>query len=103
MREIPKQDQQEVAVKTPKPMPVLPLNTDPAAYSTANRRAAVCPVQRLYPWLLFASTAVAATFCLAYISKPVILATPSPSQQDERAVLSAKQRSTGLRDGNTAA
>ena len=44
----------------------------------SNRRAATCPTQRIYPWLLFASTAVAALFCLMYITKPVILASQSP-------------------------
>lgn len=49
-----------------------------SAYSKSNRRAATCPTQRIYPWLLFASTAVAALFCLMYITKPVILASQSP-------------------------
>jgi hypothetical protein len=40
----------------------------------ANRRAAACPVQRAYPWLLVASTALAAVFCGLYLNKPVILA-----------------------------
>jgi hypothetical protein len=48
------------------------------AYLKSNRRAATCPTQRIYPWLLFASTAVAALFCLMYITKPVILASQSP-------------------------
>ncbi len=106
MKELPKQDIPVASVKTPKPMPILPLNTDPASYSTANRRAPGCPIQRLYPWLLFASTAVAATFCLAYISKPVILATPSPSQQEEQKTFSANNTPTSTRpdmllpDGN---
>jgi hypothetical protein len=45
-------------------------------YSKANRRAGTCPVQRAYPWLLATSTAVAALFCLMYITKPVIIAAP---------------------------
>jgi hypothetical protein len=49
-----------------------------SACSTLNRRAAVCRTQRIYPWLLFASTAVAAMFCLMYITKPVIQASQSP-------------------------
>ena len=89
MNELSKEDTLAEAEKTPKPMPDLPLNTAPTSYSTSNRRAAGCPIHRLYPWLLFASTVVAAIFCLAYISKPVILATPSPSQQGERKTFSA--------------
>lgn len=65
--------------EAPNPIPSLPLNSAPGSFSTANRRAGSCPVQRVYPWLLFASTAVAATFCLAYITKPVILPGPSPA------------------------
>jgi|AntRauTorckE6833_2_1112554.scaffolds.fasta_scaffold12872_4 hypothetical protein len=43
-------------------------------YSQSNRRvSAICGVQRCYPWLLFATTAVAAAFCFAYITKPVII------------------------------
>ena len=46
-------------------------------YSTSNRRASpTCGAQRAYPWLLSSSTAVAALFCLLYITKPVI---PSPA------------------------
>ncbi len=57
-------------------MPSLPstLATPVAAYSTANRRASSCPSQRAYPWLLFSSTAIAAIFCLMYITKPFIQA-----------------------------
>ena len=57
-------------------MPSLPtaaLPSQPATFSKANRRATSCPVQRAYPWLLSASTAVAAIFCLLYITKPVIV------------------------------
>ena len=60
-------------------IPGIPLNPSLATYSTANRRLPNCSVQMVYPWLLFASTAIAATFCLAYITKPVILADPSPT------------------------
>lgn len=60
-------------------IPGIPLNPSLATYSTANRRLTNCSVQMVYPWLLFASTAIAATFCLAYITKPVILADPSPT------------------------
>ena len=50
--------------------------TDNAASS--NRRANKSPNQRVYPWLLFTSTAVAALFCLMYITKPVIMASQNP-------------------------
>jgi hypothetical protein len=43
-----------------------------------NRRAAPCPVQRAYPWLLIASTALAAVFCGLYLNKPVIVAGSGP-------------------------
>jgi hypothetical protein len=47
-------------------------------YSKSNRRATACQTQRIYPWLLFTSTAIAAMFCLMYITKPVIQASQSP-------------------------
>jgi len=76
MTPIPK----EVSKKeSPRQIPGIPLNPSPASFSTTNRRTAPCSVQRVYPWLLFASTAIAATFCLAYITKPVILTGPSPT------------------------
>ena len=61
-------------------MPSLPpaLATPTAVYSTSNRRATTCPTQRIYPWLLFTSTSIAALFCLMYITKPVILASSPP-------------------------
>ncbi len=57
-------------------MPSLPpaLNTPPASFSTANRRASGGAGQRVYPWLLCTSTILAAAFCLLYITKPVIMA-----------------------------
>ncbi|MEO8613664.1 MAG: hypothetical protein ABI600_00865 [Luteolibacter sp.] len=62
-------------------IPSLPtiLKHAPGPYSTTNRRTSTCPTQRIYPWLLVTSTAVAALFCLMYITKPVILAAPNPS------------------------
>lgn len=51
--------------------------------STGDDSAAIRPAtpacfsQRAYPWLLCASTAVAASFCLLYITKPVIIPAPA--------------------------
>ncbi|HEX7261067.1 MAG TPA: hypothetical protein VF258_04575, partial [Luteolibacter sp.] len=50
------------------------LATAAAPYSSSNRRAN--STSRAYPWLLFMSTAVAAVFCLMYITKPVIQTVP---------------------------
>jgi hypothetical protein len=61
-------------------MPALPspLVTPAGEYSASNRRASpACGAQRAYPWLLLLSTAVAALFCLLYITKPVYI--PSPA------------------------
>lgn len=61
-------------------MPSLPIVLPQAsnAYSSSNRRLPpACPAQRAYPWLLLASTAVAALFCLLYITKPVIIPAPA--------------------------
>src|SRR5690349_2083509 len=53
------------------------LELGPLHHSTVpsqNRRAnGSCPVQRAYPWLLIASTALAAVFCGLYLNKPVIV------------------------------
>lgn len=55
-------------------MPHLPasLAVPVSTYSKSNRRATVCTTQRAYPWLLAASTGLAAAFCMMYITKPVI-------------------------------
>lgn len=60
-------------------IPSLPttLAVSPAGFSKANRRTNSCSVQRVYPWLLSASTGVAALFCMMYITKPVISSAPS--------------------------
>lgn len=80
----------------PKPaggtIPSLPTALVPStgSYSTHNRRVSSCPVQRMYPWLLAASTCVAAAFCLLYITKPVILPAPhSPDLQSHTNIRSA--------------
>jgi hypothetical protein len=60
------------------PVPPSSLVTPAGEYSAANRRASpACGAQRAYPWLLFFSTAVAALFCLLYITKPVIVPAPA--------------------------
>jgi hypothetical protein len=61
--------------------PALPsaLTSSAGPYSTANRRAPTNPVPRAYPWLLFTSTAIAALFCLLYITKPVIVSSAAPT------------------------
>lgn len=72
-------------------MPSLPSALAPpvGSYSISNRRASACPVQRVYPALLFASTAIAAVFCLMYITKPFIQASqPSSSGFPAHPVLS---------------
>ncbi len=61
-------------------MPSLPTALPPSSadYSASNRRSSpACSAQRAYPWLLFSSTAVAALFCLLYITKPVIIPAPA--------------------------
>ena len=59
----------ESAVPMPPPALVAPAA---GSYSASNRRAASCPLQRVYPLLLFISTAIAGVFCLMYSTKPVI-------------------------------
>lgn len=58
------------------------LELGPLHHSTVpaqNRRSnAPCPVQRAYPWLLIASTALAAVFCGLYLNKPVVVAGHGP-------------------------
>ena len=78
-------------------IPSLPavLAPTPGPYSTTNRRASTCPVQRAYPWMLFASTAIAALFCLMYITKPVIVAAPSASPESAaKAALTVTPKAT---------
>lgn len=79
MKPLPAQNSGTVSAHD-KMIPSIPsaLNTPPGSYSLANRRVTSCPVQRVYPWLLFTSTAVAAIFCLMYITKPVIMASQGP-------------------------
>lgn len=76
MKPLPIDDRHSPATK---PIPSLPIHPTTGSFSSTNRRTGSCRIQRAYPWMLFASTAVAATFCLAYITKPVILPNPSPT------------------------
>ena len=75
-----------------KPMPSIPttLAGTTLLYSTANRRATACPVQRVYPWLLFTSTAIAGVFCLMYITKPVVLGASGNFESQPQSALLAK-------------
>ncbi len=86
MKPLPIDDRHSTA---PKPIPGLPINPTPGSFSSTNRRAVSCRIQRAYPWMLFASTAVAATFCLAYITKPVILPNPLPTESPSRKEVAA--------------
>lgn len=82
MKPLPAQNS-SVIKTTDRVMPSLPsaLTVAPASYSTANRRASNCPSQRVYPFLLFASTAAAGVFCLMYITKPFIQASQAVTPQ----------------------
>ncbi len=75
-------------------MPSLPatLAVAPASYSTSNRRASAYPGQRVYPVLLFTSTAVAGMFCLMYLTKPFIQASQAvtPSVGSQQALVIAE-------------
>lgn len=70
-------------------MPALPsvIATPAVSYSTSNRRASPLAGQRLYPWLLFASTALAGVFCVLYVTKPVIVAPQGTTRADGVAVV----------------
>jgi hypothetical protein len=77
-------------------MPSIPtvLPAPPVSYSTANRRATACSAQRVYPWLLFMSTAVAGAFCLLYITKPFIQASQTTSPAFVTPALVSKSTTT---------
>jgi hypothetical protein len=68
------------------PIPALPvaLTAPTGPYSSANRRASSGPHSRAYPWLLSISTAIAALFCLMYITKPVIISSAAPVPSSAR-------------------
>lgn len=82
-------------------MPALPsvLATPVPSYSTSNRRASPLAGQRLYPWLLFASTALAGVFCILYITKPVIVAPQGTTQADGMAQDSPKPLAAAANQG----
>lgn len=84
-----------------RPIHSVTLASSPGGNSKPNRRvSSLSGAQRFYPWLLFASTAVAAVFCFAYITKPVVinhnpvdsdgsiprLETSTPTEQPETSV-----------------
>ena len=78
------------------PAIALPPSTGP--YSANNRKITSCPVQRVYPWLLLASTTLAAVFCVLYINKPVIVGGPLPETRhtaDGATLAMAKPADTG--------
>jgi hypothetical protein len=64
-----------------RPITSRPLSSITDSYASSNTRKPPQndKVRRLYPWLLFLSTATAAIFCLAYITKPVVLTYPADS------------------------
>lgn len=83
MRPLPTTTQAAPLAAKPAPLLAAPqtLELGPLGNSnnpSPNRRAASCPVQRAYPWLLVTSTALAAAFCGLYMTKPVIVAGPQP-------------------------
>ena len=83
MRPLPTTTQSAPLAAKPSQLATAPqtLELGPLSNSTSpapNRRAAACPVQRAYPWLLLTSTALAALFCGLYMTKPVIVAGRQP-------------------------
>lgn len=75
MKPIPSEENPKESMR---PIPGMPTDHSQVSYSEGNRRSASVSGQWIYPWLLFASTGVAATFCLAYITKPVIVTNNPP-------------------------
>lgn len=89
MKPLPAQHS-SVTTATDPAMPSLPsaLAVAPASYSTSNRRASAYPGQRVYPFLLLASTAAAGVFCLMYLTKPFIQASQAvPPRFENQPVL----------------
>jgi hypothetical protein len=79
-------------------MPHLPsgLTSTAPSYSSANRRASACATQRAYPWLLAASTGLAAAFCLMYITKPVIRTSAGSAEETAAADSATTEKATKL-------
>jgi hypothetical protein len=74
------------------------LSQRPHSYSHTNRRSDNPKIQALYPWLLLASTAVAAIFCFAYITKPVLVTYSSKSEAlDASQSISAPSNKTDIK------
>lgn len=73
-----------VVAKPPVPTATQTLELGPLSHSSslANRRSAGSN-PKSYPWLLLASTGLAAVFCGLYLTKPVIAAAPSRMAVDE--------------------
>lgn len=62
-----------------RPIRSITVASAPGTYSRSNRRISGSDtIRHLYPWLLFASTALAAAFCYAYITKPVVVRKSDP-------------------------
>ena len=73
MKPLPAQDDADVESTDPVMQSLASdLATTAASHSTSNRRASASRVPRFYPWLLGASTALAALFCGMYLTKPFI-------------------------------
>lgn len=78
MKPFPSQGNHGDRPDEPQVLPLsMPMLTSSERYSTSNRRVGNCGVSRAYPWLMVLSTAVAALFCILYITKPVIAPEPA--------------------------
>lgn len=77
MRPLPTSPESPEEPRKPAAAEARTLDLKPTA---ANQRRGT-PVQRAYPWLLAASTLLAAVFCALYISKPVIQTGPAAAEE----------------------
>lgn len=86
MRPLPTSTQMTTSAAKPQaPAATQTLELGPLHHSSpaSNRRASSSgSAQRSYPWLLLASTGLAAVFCGLYLTKPVIAAGTAPSIAD---------------------
>jgi hypothetical protein len=73
-------------------LPISPsaFSTTSSARSSANRRNPSSAAPQTYPWLLVLSTAIAALFCLMYITKPIIQAPLPPLERSTPSALAAR-------------